>query len=235
MPLTDISLPLATWGLLAVLGGLLAVDGVSVPQVMISRPLISATLGGAVMGSAAGGMLVGALLELLSMRHPPYGAAKYPDTGPAGLIAGAAYAEVGGGSLEGLVAALLVGWVIGWIGAYAAYGRRRINERLTLASAFLAEDPRRLERRHRLAIGLDVMRGMLLTGGLLIPAILLVALVALIPNTPAGTAIGATAVVTLLAASIGSAARTTAPDVRAWAMVLLGAVMVLTAIWVRAW
>ena len=81
MPLTDISLPMATWGLLVVLGGILAADGVSVPQVMISRPLISATLGGLVMGDAASGMLVGALLELLTMRHPPYG-----DTGPGELL-----------------------------------------------------------------------------------------------------------------------------------------------------
>lgn len=234
MPLTDISLPMATWGLLVVLGGILAADGVSVPQVMISRPLISATLGGLVMGDAASGMLVGALLELLAMRHPPYGAAKYPDTGPAGLIAGAAYAEVGAGSIEGLVAGLLVGWVIGWIGAYAGYARRRLNGRLTMASEFLAANPRRLERRHVLAIGIDVMRGALITGGFLVPATLFVALVALIPITTVGITIGVTAVVMLLAASIGSAARTTAPDVRAWAMVLLGAVMVLTAMWARA-
>lgn len=234
MPLTDISLPMATWGLLVVLGGILAADGVSVPQVMISRPLISATLGGLVMGDAASGMLVGALLELLTMRHPPYGAAKYPDTGPAGLIAGAAYAEVGAGSLEGLVAALLVGWVIGWIGAYAGYARRLLNGRLTMASEFLAANPRRLERRHGLAIGIDVMRGVLITGGFLVPATLLVALVRLIPITTVGITIGATAVVTVLAASIGSAARTTAPDVRAWVMVLLGAIMVLAAMWARA-
>ena len=233
MPLTDISLSLATWGLLAVLGGFLAVDGVSVPQVMVSRPLISATLGGLVLGDAAAGMLIGALLELLSMRHPPYGAAKYPDTGPAGLIAGAAYAGVGGGSLQGLVAALLVGWSIGWMGAYADYGRRRLNGRLFMSSEFLAEDPRRVERRHRLAIGIDMMRGILLTGGLLVPATLLVALVGMIPITSTGLAIGATAVVILLASSVGSAARTTGPDVRAWAMVLLGAMIVLTTLWLR--
>jgi len=202
---------------------------------MISRPFISATLGGVVMGDAASGMLVGALLELLTMRHPPYGAAKYPDTGPAGLVAGAAYAAVGGGSLEGLVAALLTGWAIGWIGAYTGYGRRKINERLVRSPESLAADFRRLESRHRMAIGIDLLRGILLTMGLLVPAILLVALVVLLPIPAAGIAIGATAVVTVLAASVGSAARTTAPDVRAWGMVLLGVIIVLTAIWVRAW
>ncbi len=233
MPLTDISLPLATWGLLTVLGGVLAADGVSMPQVMISRPLISATIGGAILGNATGGMLVGALLELLTMRHPPYGAAKYPDTGPAGLIAGAAYAEVGGSSIEGLVAAVLVGWALGWMGAYTGYLRRRINEWLILPSEPLAADPRRLERLHRLAIGIDVMRGTLLTGGLLVPAILFVALIAMLPVAAAGTGIGAAAVVTVLAASVGAGARATAPDFRAWAMVLLGALLVLAATWWR--
>ena len=235
MPLTDISLPLATWGLLAACGGLLAADGVSFPQVMISRPFVSATLGGVIMGDAASGMLVGALLELLSMRHPPYGAAKYPDTGPAGLVAGAAYAGVGSGSLEGLVAALLTGWAIGWIGAYTGYGRRKINERLMRSPESLAADYRRLESRHRMAIGIDILRGILLTMGFLVPATLLVALVVLLPIPAAGITIGATAVVAVLAASVGSAARTTAPDVRAWGMVLLGVIIVLTAIWVRAW
>ena len=233
MPLTDISLPLATWALLTVLGGVLAADGVSVPQVMISRPVISATIGGAILGNAAGGMLVGAVLELISMRHPPYGAAKYPDTGPAGLIGGAAYAAVGGAGLEGLVAAVLVGWAIGWMGAYTAYARRRINEWLLFPSEPLAADPRRLEGRHRLAIGIDVMRGSLLTGGLLVPAVLFVAIVAMLPVAGAGAAIGTAAVVTVIAASVGAGARATAPDVRAWAMVLLGALLVLAATWLR--
>lgn len=233
MPLTDISLPLATWGLMTVLGGVLAADGVSVAQVMISRPLISATLGGAILGDPTGGMLVGALLELLTMRHPPYGAAKYPDTGPAGLIAGAAYAAVGGAAVEGLVAAVLVGWALGWMGAYTEYARRRVNEWLLFPSEPLAVDSRRLERRHRLAIGIDVMRGTLLTGGLLVPAILFVALVAMLPVAGVGTGIGVAAVVTVIAASVGAGARATAPDVRAWAMVLLGALLVLAATWLR--
>lgn len=234
MPLTDIALTPAMWGLLAGLGGLLAVDGVSMPQVMVSRPIVSATIGGAILGDAAGGMLVGALLELLTMRHPPYGAAKYPDTGPAGLIAGSAYAASGGASIGTLVAAVLVGWVTGWMGAYTGYARRRVNERLLGRPEWLAADPRRLERQHRLAIGIDGMRGVLLTGGLLVPAALIVTVVGLVPVDEAGTAIGAAGVVTALAASIGSGARTTAPDVRAWAMVLLGALLVLAALWGRA-
>ena len=84
-------------------------------------------------------------------------------------------------------------------------------------------------------IGIDLLRGVLLTGGLLVPAILFVALVGLLPMSPAGITIGTTAVVTILAASVGSAARTTAPDVRAWVMVCLGGIIVLSAIWMRTW
>jgi len=233
VPLTDIALTPAMWALVAALGGLLAVDGVSMSQVMVSRPIVSATVGGALLGDAAGGMLVGALLELLTMRHPPYGAASYPDTGPAGLIAGSAYAASGAASIETLVAAVLVGWVIGWMGAYTGYMRRRVNERLLARPEWLAADSRRLERRHRAAIAIDGMRGVFLTGGLLVPSVLLVTVVGVVPVGEIGTALGAGAVVLALAASIGSGARTTAPDARAWAMVLLGALLVLAALWGR--
>jgi len=37
--------------------------------------------------------------------------------------------------------------------------------------------------------------------------------------------------VTAISASIGAGARTTAPDVRAWAMVLLGALLVIATLW----
>ena len=233
MPLTEIALTPALWALLAGLGGLLAVDGVSMPQVMISRPIVSATIGGALLGDAAGGMLVGALLELLTMRHPPYGAAKYPDTGPAGLIAGCAYAASGTPSIAILVAAVLVGWMTGWMGAYTGYARRLVNGRLIGRPEWLAADPRRLERRHRSAIAIDALRGVVLTGGLLVPSVLIVSVVGVMPVGEVGTAFGSAAVVTALAASIGSGARTTAPDARAWAMVLLGALLVLAALWGR--
>jgi hypothetical protein len=38
-------------------------------------------------------------------------------------------------------------------------------------------------------------------------------------------------VVTAFAASVGAGARATAPDRRAWAMVLLGALLVLASVW----
>ena len=42
---------------------------------MISRPIVAGTIGGLLFGDAAAGFAAGAFLEVLSFRHPPYGAA----------------------------------------------------------------------------------------------------------------------------------------------------------------
>lgn len=231
MHLPELALTPGLWWLLVGIGGLLAVDGVSFPQLMFSRPLVSATVGGALLGHAGGGMLVGAVLELLSMRHPPYGAAKYPDTGPAGLVAGAAYAAAGADSIEALVAALIGGWATGWAGSYAGHARRKLNGWLVKDRAALAERPSRLERRVAGAVVIDVGRGALITAGFALPVALMAGLAAGLPVTGGGAAFGAGALVTALAASIGAGARTTAPDVRAWVMVLLGALLMAATMW----
>lgn len=225
-------LALSPWLLFAAacIGAFLALDAVSFPQVMVSRPFVSATIGGLLFGSAAGGMLVGALLELLSMRHPPFGAAKYPDTGPAGLVAGSAYAASGAASIEALVAALIGGWIVGWIGAYAAYGRRRLNEIMLDRGGQISSNPSRLEMGQRFALGIDAARGFLVTGGFLVPVTLTTILAAGLPVSGPGAAFGAAALVTALSASIGAGARVSAPDIRAWAMVLLGALITLAAL-----
>jgi len=64
-----------------------------------------------------------------------------------------------------------------------------------------------------------------------LPVALLAGLAAGLPVTGGGAAFGAAALVTAVAASIGAGARTTAPDIRAWAMVLLGALLVVAALW----
>lgn len=231
MPLPELALTPGSWTVLVLVGAVLALDGVSFPQIMVSRPFVSATIGGALLGEAAGGMLVGAVLELLSMRHPPYGAARYPDTGPAGLVAGAAYAAVGAGSIQALVAALIGGWATGWTGSYAGHLRRRINGRLVADRDALARRPARLERRVLAAVGIDLARGALVTAGFLLPVVLATGLVAGIPVTGHAGAFGAAALMTALAASVGAGARTTAPESRAWIMVLSGAVVTLALLW----
>jgi len=189
-----------SWVLVSLLGGLTGVDAVSWPQVMVSRPIVSATIGGAVMGRPAAGLLAGALLELLALRHQPFGAARYPDTGPAGVVAGAAYAASGGGGAAALATAAVMGWALGWIGARTVHVQRAVSGHLLADVEVLAAEPRRLERRQRLAVGLDFARGALLGATFLVPAVLAVRLV------PAAHGAGGAAAAAALAAAAGAGA-----------------------------
>ncbi|MGI9089654.1 MAG: PTS sugar transporter subunit IIC [Gemmatimonadaceae bacterium] len=76
----------------ALLGGVLGLDMVSFPQVMLSRPLVSATLAGAFVGRASAGLLIGVVLELLALETLPFGASRYAEWGTAGAVGGAVYA-----------------------------------------------------------------------------------------------------------------------------------------------
>ena len=194
------------WILAVATGAGLGMDAVSWPQVMISRPLVSATIGGWLLGNPLAGMLVGIILEIYALRHPPFGAAQYPDTGPAGLVAGAAYAASGGQAAGALLAAVVIGWGLGWVGTVTIYVRRRLNERIMSPAADLAADPRLLEERHRIAIWLDALRGGVLVAAFLVPAVLAVALAAGTGPSDLGRYALASLVLGL-AASAGAAAR----------------------------
>lgn len=165
---------------------------------MISRPVVSATLGGAVLGRPLAGLAAGAILELVALRHLPLGAARYPDTGPAGIVAGGAAATAAGPA--GLGVAVLVGWAMGWAGSRTVAWLRSANTRLLtgVPTEELAARPSRVERRHRLAMALDAVRGAVLAGALLVPA---VALVRVVPEPE-----GETAVLALLGGLVGAAA-----------------------------
>jgi PTS system mannose-specific IIC component len=173
--LSELDLSLRLLAALVACGAVLGLDAVSWPQVMISRPIVAATFGGALLGDAASGFLVGAVLELLGLGHTPYGAAVYPETGPAGLLAGAGLAAGGGAAIGPLLVAVASGWAIGWIGAISVRMQRSLNERL-LAGGGLAAPAKRLERRHRLAMVLDALRAGTLTAAFALPVMLLVKL-----------------------------------------------------------
>lgn len=225
MPLTGVDLGLAQWLLCVAVGALLAVDAVTWLQIMVSRPVVSASLGGLLFGNPAAGFLVGALLEVVTLRHPPYGAARYPDTGPAGLIAGAAYAAAGVVGLGPLLAAVLAGWAIGWVGSRSVQLVRAANGRLVGDPRELAATPAKLTRRHRMAIRLDAARGGLMTALFLVPGVLGVRLVGTFaPGS--GSAVPAAALAVLgLAAAAGAAARGLGAGVRRWPLFLAGAIL----------
>ncbi|MDB4882000.1 MAG: phosphotransferase system sorbose-specific subunit [Gemmatimonadetes bacterium] len=103
---------------LALLGGVLGLDVVCFPQMMISRPLVAATVAGAFVGDSTSGMLVGATLELIALATLPFGASRYPEWGSAavvgGAIAGVLHMPAPGAITVGVLMALATAWIGGW-------------------------------------------------------------------------------------------------------------------------
>lgn len=146
-----------TLALLLLLGGWVALDGTSVGQFMVSRPLVAATLAGALAGDAAGGAMVGLLLEAFHLTVLPVGAARYPEGGPAAVVAGALAPAVTYAP-GGLVTALLFFLLWGWLGGQSVHLLRKVNIRPPApraAPGIVAL----LQRRHIAAVALDFARG----------------------------------------------------------------------------
>ena len=103
---------------LSLLGGILGLDVVCFPQMMISRPLIGATVAGAFVGDTITGLLVGVTLELIALATLPFGASRYPEWGSAAVVGGAIAAalrvEPAGTITVGVLATLATAWVGGW-------------------------------------------------------------------------------------------------------------------------
>ncbi|HKR08761.1 MAG TPA: PTS sugar transporter subunit IIC, partial [Gemmatimonadaceae bacterium] len=103
---------------LALLGALLGLDVVSFPQIMISRPIVAATAAGAFIGNPPAGLLIGVVLEMIALDTLPFGAARYPEWGSAGVVGGALFASQPSGMPGALpasvLAALLTASISGW-------------------------------------------------------------------------------------------------------------------------
>ncbi|MEZ4414528.1 MAG: PTS sugar transporter subunit IIC [Gemmatimonadota bacterium] len=98
-----------------------ALDGASVGQFMISRPLVAGSLAGWIVGSPEGGLTIGLILELLQLPFFQIGGARVSEGG-LGAVVGAAVlssnAGPGGvalGVLLGLVMANVGGWTVEWL------------------------------------------------------------------------------------------------------------------------
>jgi len=127
LPLTLALLPLV------LLGAVLALDVVSFPQAMISRPIVAATLAGAFAGSPAAGLVVGVALECLALETLPFGASRYPEWGSASVVGGL----IGTRGAEGALLPDPGAWVIGvmaasataWVGGWSMVQHRKLIAR----------------------------------------------------------------------------------------------------------
>jgi PTS system mannose-specific IIC component len=149
--------------LLAVWGTLVALDLVSVPQAMLSRPLVAGTVAGWIVGDVEAGLRVGVVLELFALDVLPIGAVRYPDYGPAtvvgvALAAGAPW-ELGLGLSVGL------GLILASLGGWSLQVVRRWNARAIQrhAAALAAGESNAIRWLQYAGLARDGARGALLT------------------------------------------------------------------------
>lgn len=189
--------------LLALFGGVVAVDGTSLGQLMLSRPVVAATLAGWIAGSPEHGALLGLMLEAFQLTVLPVGAARYPEGGPAAVAAAGAYAGTSH-SYSALLVVLIFALILERVGGASVDGLRKLNVRLCPPPGRTSVRSGKLERRHLLAVGVDFARGMALAGGgaLLLGWVLQEGFFLLPHGTVARLALGA-----VLAASMGAVFR----------------------------
>ena len=149
---------------LSLLGGILGLDVVCFPQMMISRPIVGATLAGAFVGDTITGLIVGVTLELIALATLPFGASRYPEWGSAAVVGGALFADSGPNEAGGLAVAVLAALATAWLGGHSMVYLRRLNARWARARLALLE-----RGAGRTVIGLQVagLTADLVRGGLL--------------------------------------------------------------------
>jgi PTS system mannose-specific IIC component len=156
-------LSLSQLALLLLWGTLVAVDLVSVPQAMISRPLVAGAVAGWIVGDFETGLRTGALFELFALDVLPIGAVRYPDYGPATVVAAALGA---GAPWEfGLGLSATLGLVLAVAGGWSLQQVRRSNARAIQhrAAALAAGEGSAIRRLQYGAILRDAARGAALT------------------------------------------------------------------------
>ena len=148
--------------LIALLGGCLALDATSVGQFMLSRPLVAGALTGWMLGDPALGLLIGTVLELYLLVSFPSGGARFPE-GTTATVVAVATASVS--SAPGaLPLAIAIGLVWGQIGGFSITALRRANGFIVPEPADAHADAGRVAAAHLGAVGLDFVRGVLITG-----------------------------------------------------------------------
>src|SRR2546430_2500263 len=130
---------------------------------MIARPLVAGPIAGAMLGDVWTGLSLGVLFELFQYEVMPVGAVRYPEYGPATVVAVSA-AHAAAGTL-GLGLGALVGLISGTAGGMSLHAVRRLNARAVRRAtpALEAGDAHVLVRLHTAAIVRDAVRAALVT------------------------------------------------------------------------
>jgi mannose/fructose/N-acetylgalactosamine-specific phosphotransferase system component IIC len=156
-------LTLAQLLLLVGWGTVVGLDLVSVPQALLSRPLVAGCVAGWIAGDVEAGLRAGALFELFALDVLPIGAVRYPDYGPATVVAAALGAGVpwelglGLGATLGLVLAVLGG------GTLQLVRRMNANAIQHRAAALAAGEGSAIRRLQYGGLIRDALRGASLT------------------------------------------------------------------------
>jgi mannose/fructose/N-acetylgalactosamine-specific phosphotransferase system component IIC len=198
--------------LLVCWGTLVGLDLVSVPQAMISRPIVAGSLAGLLAGDAEAGIRVGVLFELFALDVLPIGAVRYPDYGPATVVAAALAAGAPWELGLGLSAAL--GLVVAVVGGATLQLVRRSNARAIQhrAAALAAGESGAIRLLQYGGLLRDAARG----AGLTLGGLVLAWAVSQWLNLDRATAVGLTlvAVGSALAAAVSGAIRSAGRETR---------------------
>ena len=209
--------------MLLLLGGWVALDSAALGQFMVSRPLVATILAGAVVGKPAEAAQIALVLEAVHLGVLPIGAARFPEGGPAGVVAGAATAFASG--VEGLLTVVVFALVWEWVGGLTTGHVRRLNGRLALRAV---QGTRGVEALQRWALVRDFARGAGLVG-LGVPLLwLLAAATSPLLGGSGRVAEGALAV----AAVAGVAAAARMFGLARLPYAVLGAALVAVAVWI---
>ncbi len=146
---------------LTLLGGLLALDGTSLGQFMISRPLVAGALTGWMVGDPVLGLLIGGILEVYFISIFPVGGAEFPEGGPPALVAVATGVAISGPA--GVAAGAVLGLLLSRVGAASVRVLRKINGRLVPDPSRMEVTPARVVGAHLGGLLLDFGRGCLLS------------------------------------------------------------------------
>lgn len=150
---------------IALLGALLGLDVVSFPQAMVSRPIVAATLAGSFVGNPPAGLLIGVVLEMIALDTLPFGAARYPEWGSAGVVGGALFAAQPVGMPGALPASMLAALLTASISAWSMVVLRRMIAARLERTRDRIEDGSRdaLLSLHLSGMSMDLLRGALVT------------------------------------------------------------------------